>query len=404
MASKCGIAGTVLCLLLFQIGVGQVHVTSTVMKQALIFRPNQEVIRGTIVEIREDSIVVLSSEREVTVPIADIGRIIWTYDSGPARGFVYGAILGGYASSYIYTRSLNSDGFFGTENALGFFLVVPPSMAIGAGIGFLIDPGPSHKEILFDFAGSDEERARERARLVEAATDGSGGSNLHVTFQASQVSAHMPEFNFPNSLSSYENSRVTRFNLLRKAQVTYSVAPEWEIGVALVWFGEPSQSSYGYENSYSDYPGVNAGKTSSGLQSFEAFGKCIVASYNPLYYILDSRFVFKVGGGFGTASINFKRTTSLFTWSYDGYGQNGTNSLQDSYFSISDDYPVGYIFAQVEFNLVDGFSIGLVADNVFGPSSDVPAVPEANIPARTLSFDNASVGFSEIVPPVVGNL
>jgi hypothetical protein len=394
MASKCGIAGMVLCLLLFQIALGQVHVTSTVMKQALIFRPNQEVIRGTIAEIGEQSIVVLSSGQEIAVPIADISRIIWTCDPGPARGFLCGAILGGYASSYIYTRSLNNNGFFETGNALMFFLVVPPSMAIGAGIGYLINPGSARKEVLFDLAGSDEERARERVRLIEAATDGSRGGDLHVTLQASQVFAHMPELNLPNSFSSYEISRVTGFNLLRKAQVTYSVAPEWEIGVALVWFGEPLQSSYGYEYSYSENPDSNLNKTLTGLQSFEAFGKCIVASYNPLYYILDSRFVFKVGGGFGTASINFKRTTSLFTWSYDGYGQNGTNSLQDSYFRISDDYPVGYIFGQIEFTLVDGFSLGLVADKVFGPSSDVPAVPEANIPARTLSFENTSVGFS----------
>jgi hypothetical protein len=393
MASRCIISGVVLYACVCQILVGQVRVTSSVMKQALIFRPNQEVIRGTIAEIGEQSIVVLSSGQEIVVPIADISRIIWTCDPRPARGFLCGAILGGYASSYLYTRSLNNNGFFETGNALVFFLVVPPSMAIGAGIGYLIDPGSARKEVLFDFAGSDEERARERARLIEAATDGSRGSNLHVTLQASQVFAHMPELNLPNSFSSYEISRVTGFNLLRKAQVTYSVAPEWEIGVALVWFGEPSQSSYGYEHSYSQNPDSNVNKTLTGLQSFEAIGKCIVASYNPLYYILDSRFAFKVGGGFGTASIDFKRTTSLYTWSY-GNSQYGSNSLQDSHFSISDDYLVGYIFGQIEFELVDGFSLGLVADKVFGPSSDIPAVPEANIPARTLSFDNTSVGFS----------
>jgi hypothetical protein len=55
---------------------------------------------------------------------------------------------------------------------------------------------------------------------------------------------------------------------------------------------------------------------------------------------------------------------------------------------------VGYLFGQVEYEAVDGLSFGLVLDNVFGPSRDAPAVPEANIPARTRDFGNSSVGFT----------
>jgi hypothetical protein len=38
--------------------------------------------------------------------------------------------------------------------------------------------------------------------------------------------------------------------------------------------------------------------------------------------------------------------------------------------------------------------VGLVVDNVFGPSRNAPAVPEANIPGQELPFGNSSVGFT----------
>jgi hypothetical protein len=108
-----------------------------------------------------------------------------------------------------------------------------------------------------------------------------------------------------------------------------------------------------------------------------------------LYRILESRFTVKVGGGFGTASIDYTRTTSA--WSYV---QFGTGSQQSSLFTVSENILVGYLFGQVEYEVVDGLSLGLVADNVFGPSRDAPAVPEANIPAQALNFGNSSVGFT----------
>jgi len=98
-----------------------------------------------------------------------------------------------------------------------------------------------------------------------------------------------------------------------------------------------------------------------------------VALYKPLYDLLDPRLDLKVGGGFGAASIDYSRTTTV--WAYT---QSGTGSQLNSSFSVSDNFVVAYLFVQLEFELVDGLSLGLVADKVFGPSRDAPAVSEAN--------------------------
>ena len=384
MANNIIIAGILVCSFLSQATFGQAQVKSTAMKQAIIFRPNQDAIRGKLAEIREEDIVVLSSEREVTVPFAEISRIILTFEQGPGRGPLYGAVLAGYASTYILATSQDNGGFVESRNLPWYLLVVVPSIALGAGIGYLVDPGFAQKEEVFDFTGSNDAKAREKARLVTATTHGSRESKVHITFQGSHVNSNMPKLILPGSYASYDNGTISKFNVLRKAQVTYSVVPEVEVGVALVWFSEPPQSSFGYETL-----GNGDSKNYNASQSFEATGKYIVALYKPLYHLLDPRLDVKVGGGFGPASIDYRRTTTVWTFT-----QSGSSSQQDSFFTVSDNFVVAYLFVQVEFELVDGLSLGLVADKVFGPSRDVPAVPEANIPPQTLRFHNTSVGFT----------
>lgn len=386
MFKNITIAGVLLCLFMSEVTFGQVQVKSTAMKQVLIFRPNQDAVRGKLAEIREEYIVVLSSQREITVPFAEISRIILTSEQGAGRGPLYGAVLAGYAGAYLFATSGSNGGFVNSRNGTGLVILifVLPSISLGAGMGYLVDPGSTQKEEVFDFTGSDEAKAQEKSRLVRAATHESRESKVHITFQGSHVNSNIPKLILPSSYPSYDNSTISEFNLLRKAQVTYSVVPEAEVGVALVWFSEPPQSSNGYETL------SNSGSKNYNVsQSFEATGKYIVALYKPLYHLLDPRLDLKVGGGIGTASIDYRRTTTVRT-----YTQSGPSSQQGSSFNVSDNFVVAYLFGQLEFEFVDGLSLGLVADKVFGPSRAAQAVPEANIPAQTLRFDNTSVGFT----------
>jgi hypothetical protein len=374
MAKNIIIAGVLLCLVLSEVTFGQVQVKSTAMKQALIFRPNQDAIRGKLAEIKEEYIVVLSSEREVTVPFAEISRIILTYDQGPGRGLFYGAVLAGYGSAYVLAASRDHGGFVESRDLVWYAIVVVPSIALGAGIGYLVDPGSAQKEEVFDFTGNDDAKAREKSRLVRVAIHESRESKVHITFQGSHVNSNMPKHVLPGSNTSYDNSAISEFNLLRKVQATYSVMPDVEVGVAFVWFSEPPQTSFGYETLGNDNT-----KYYSVYQTFGATEKYIVALYKPLYHMLDSRLDFKVGGGFGAASIDYSRRTTV---------------SGNSFFNVADNSLAAYLFGELEFELVDGLSIGVVADKVFGPSRDAPAVPEAKIPAQTLRFDNTSVGFT----------
>jgi len=377
MAKNIIIAGALLCLFLSEVTFGQVQVKSTDMKQALVFRPNQDAIRGKLAEIREDYIVVLSSEREVRVPFAEIGRIILTVEQGLGRGPFYGAVLAGYGSAYVLAASRDHGGFVESRDLPWYAIVVVPSIALGAGIGYLVDPGSVQKDEVFDFTGTDEAKAREKSRLARAANQGLRESKLHFTFQASHVNSNVLSM-LPSSLGYHQDNGAGQFNLLRKVQLTSSVAPKVELGVAWVEFSEPSTSAYAFE-----IPSNGDFKSYSVSETFQASGEFIVASYKPLYSLVDSWLDLKVGGGFGIASIDYNRRTTV-----------SANTWQQSFFNVADNSVVAYLCGELEFELVDGFSIGLVADKVFGPSRDAPAVPEAKIPAQTLSFDNSSVGFT----------
>ncbi|MEK9138012.1 MAG: hypothetical protein AAB393_12875, partial [Bacteroidota bacterium] len=352
MAKNTINARVLLCLFLSQVTIGQVQVKSTDMKQALIFRPNQDAIRGRLAEVGEEHIVVLSSNREVTVPFADISRVILTHEHGPGRGPFYGAVLAGYASAYLFGTSREHGGFAESPSTPWILLGVLPSIAIGAAIGYLVDPGYSQVEEVFDFRGSGEEKSRERSRLVRAAVDVSRERKVHITFQGSHVNSSIPKLSLPGAYPYYDDGVTSRFNLLRRVQATYSLVPEVEAGIAIVWFGEPPQFTFGYE-----FLGTGDSRNYNGSQTFEAIGKYVVALYNPLYHVLDSHIDFKVGGWLGAASISYRRTTTVWT-----YLQSGTSSPQGSYFEISDNFLVGYLFGQLEFELVDGLSLGLVAD------------------------------------------
>jgi len=383
MTKSIIIAGVLLCVFLNQMTLARVQVKNATLKQVLVFRSNQDAIRGKLVEIDEEYVLVLSSEREVKIPFTEISRILLSFERGPSMGPLYGAVLGGYSSAFIYMAARDRGGFVESQNLGWYALVVVPSIALGAGIGYLVDPGSGEKEEVFDFTGDDEANAREKSRLISRATHDARGSKVHITLQGSHINSNMPGINLPGG-SSYDYNSLSKFRLLRKVQATYSFVPEAEAGVAMVWFSEPPQSSYGYEvvaNSYT--------KSYNVFQSFDATGKYIVALYRPLYHLLNSRLDVKVGGGIGTASVEYTRSTTVVT-----NAQSGPGPEQFSLFKISDNVLAGYLFGQVEFEPVDGLSVGLVADKVFGPSKDAPSVPEANIPAQTLFLDNTSLGFT----------
>ncbi|MBI5473414.1 MAG: hypothetical protein HY961_13800 [Ignavibacteriae bacterium] len=375
--------GIILCLFMGQPLFGQAQVKNSAIKEALIFRPDQDVIRGKLLEIRQDAIVVLSSERERAVPFSGISRIILTYDRRAGGGPVIGAILGGYAGVLVLAHAENRGGFVESPNSSEYLLIVAPSIALGAGLGYLVDQAPAQTEEAFDFTGGEESRVREKSRLIAAATQETRESKVHVSFQGSHIYSHMPK----TGPDAYPTKKLSMFNILRKVQATYSLLPELEAGVAFVWFDEPPQSSYS-----SEYSTNNLNKSISRSQTFKGAGKYLVALYKPFPQFLDPRVGIKVGGGIGTAGIDFLQTTSIWT-----YAQGGTSQHRSSSFSVSENVFVTYLFGQLEFELFDGLSVGLVADKVFGPTRKAPAVPEVNVPAQELRLDNASLGFNIIL-------
>ena len=384
MTKNILLGGLLLCFFLAPKTFGGERAGNTATRQALVFSPHHDAIRGKLVEVRNEYVVVLTSEREVMVPFSEISRIILTHEQRSPSGPLYGMVLGGYAGMYLVATARGQGGYVESRSGWGsgtiFFAFI--SLAAGGGMGYLVDPGLTTKDEVFDFTGSDEEQLAEQSRLALAVRGELRESKVHFTIQGSRVYTSVPTISLPRS---FEYSSVTKFNLLRRAQVTYSVLPRVEAGIALVWFGEPAQSVSAYQSL-----GNGDSKSYTGSQTFEATGKYVVALYRPLHQILKPPLGVRIGGGLGSASVEFNRKVSVSTYMQGG----GPSVQQTSTFNVSDNFLVGYLVGQLDIELSEGLALGLVADKVFGPSRKAPGVPEANIPPQTVRFENASVGFT----------
>ncbi|MBI5463601.1 MAG: hypothetical protein HY966_01450 [Ignavibacteriales bacterium] len=359
------------------------------LQHALVFRPGQEVLSGRIVDVKDDHLVLLTNRSEEVVPFSEVSRIIVRTTASSGRGVLYGAVLGGYVGMLAFGTEQNSGGYLssGSSRVFGFLVGVLPSLALGAGLGYLIDSGPSEKEELIEFTGSTDSRRNAIARLRSGLGRTDSHQRIHVSFQGSQVNPSIPPLELPSQYHSSAYDGYTNFNILRRLQATYSIVPEVELGAGIVWFGQPEKMGSGYENLSN-----NQSRSWYSRQKFEANGKYVMVSYKPFVSVLDRQFSINVGGGLGIASVDYLRDITIST--YDYTSTSGQSAPQYSSFAVVDGFPSGYLYGELQFNLDEHLSLALMADKVFTPSKESPPVPEAQIPQQALAFGNSSFGFS----------
>jgi len=361
------------------------------MRRVIIFRPNQDAISGRLIKMGDDGLTVLTAQREERIPFDEVSRIVMTGESRSSKGALYGAVLGGYASALIFGTARSGSGYSsptgyvqqGFFSGLGMLLILTPSILAGGGIGYLIDPGSDGKEEMFDFTGSEESRSAERKRLKNTMNNVEPVRNFHVSLQGSQVNPSVIQQDQTNSMYGGNGySDVSSFTLLRKLQVTYSVLPYLEMGVASVWFGEPSQNKY-----ISDYNAQTTISTwATSTVTLDAVGRYVVGVFKPFYGSLDRQYDIALGGGVGLASISYKRETQVNTFS--------TFAPTTSKFEISETMLSGFVYGQASMELTEGLSIGLFFDYVIAPSREATPDPQFQKGMQTLNFGNSSYGFT----------
>lgn len=358
----------------------QIPVSNRSLNYAIVFRAEQDALRGRLVEVGDDTLVLLTAEREARVPLTDVRRIILSFESAGSRGGVYGGLLASYVCAWLFMTPREGGPYISISDGGALWII--PGAAVGTALGYLIDPGGATREEIIDLTGNFDEKRKGRERLLSATTKGRTSMEWTVSIQAAQVSPSLPPLEASRYISSYEDRRISGFNLVRRVYVGYSGFPFIDVGLSLITFGEPARSVFAYE-------GLAGGgsRNISTTQTFEASARCLIASIQPLDLVAQGPSGLVVGVGGGLSSIEFRRHILVSSWS-----PAGEFLSQDSDLHHEDSPFAWYLFAEWDVQVFDGLSIGLIVDRVVASSIVAPEVPIAGLPSQTMRFGNSSAG------------
>jgi hypothetical protein len=341
-----------------------------------LLKKSGDLFRGFLVGLKDDTLLIHSSEKIIDVPIKNLNSISISIETqGGLKGLAIGSILGMYLGNLILWHSeFAPTAYWDNEDAEAKAIATVLIFGfVGGGIGYLIDVNTTGGNEVFSFEGNEQERLSEIYRFKKFLAGEKSHKSLHLSVQLSQVNTRyskLPEENY----YGYYNRGVTSFNLLRRLQLTYSIFSDLDVGGAISWFGEPHINW----NSYRGGPSIDL------TQMYEGVGYYAIAAYYPFSSIFSNSISWVVGGGIGMGKVDFE----LLRRESGGYPDNiediSTSSIHKSMFSA-------LIYTEFALYLYEEFSLGLTADYVYLPE-EIPGIPELDFSKENLG--NYSFGLT----------
>lgn len=357
--------------------------------KTVVFRRNQSALAGFFVGVNGDTLLLLAQGRQEKVPRQDIARLTLEIEKKPARLGLHGVLLGSYLGNHIFYTAENqpmayiSSGYYEGDELFSVLLVNVIFAGVGGGVGYLAGLSQSDEK-LFDFTGSASKQQATWQRFNRYLLEKKTARKVHLVVQAGHVYTQISrryrtafeEANVVFDRFGFSRSEsATHFNLLRKAQLTFSATGKADFGIAVFGLGEPVLQGYTTLPAfYSAYL----------QQSFNAKGYYVIGAYQPFQIGVKKRKIFHIGIGIGRAEIDFKLKAQL-------YGPLGFREVEHG---LAKTLFSSVIFAGLDFYLADDLSLGLSADHVFMPAQKLPALPELNIPTQKLRLGNSSLGLT----------
>lgn len=346
--------------------------------RALVFPKVGNGMSGYVTGIRvgneDDTLVMFSGRQTERYLMGDLVRVVVLPQNGERNGFLHGALIGTYISTWLLGQVNRYDrqpSAFLTETyskEAGMLLATFLGIGIGGGIGYLVKT--SEEETYFNFTGSEIEKRTARRKFYERMSGESDSPNFHFSVQGGHVYTQATR-DFQNAVGrsayEYNGTGVSEFNWLRKVQLTYSVEPDIEIGGAVQWSGEPSVSNW---NFYGQSSGA----------SLDVVGYYGICKYKPFYGAMPSQTDFAIGGGIGIATINYQAYAHTNT----GFGLQTVQQI------VEDRTLSAIVFGEFNYYFRESLSLGVAADFAYYPPKKVAA--DANLPEQTI-FGNGCIGF-----------
>jgi len=376
------------------ISISQTNIAPDVFyKKVVVYLKGGDVLTGLLVGVENDLFIIRAGKKNEKVPLNNITKITIETERKLGQHLSCGMILGTYLGNAIFNRAENQPIAYMKKIESGWEIFFQNAMfvSLGGGLGYLFSMIAEREEKKFNFEGSDQKRQDEWRRFLKYMSQERSRKRLHISIQGGSVftnvsrkySGILENSGFwillyqPQKISygwDYGMNPASNFNLLRKLQLSISLKPQIEFGVALISLGEPFLHGENRES------WVNQSLSTNGIYA--------VGIYKFFISEIPKGFSWNVGAGAGAAKVDF----SLEHIEYFGYPIYDevvvtSHSIKETRFST-------VFFTELNFYLYNSLSLGLVADYVFVPSENAPGIPELNIPEQRLRLGNGSIGFN----------
>lgn len=348
--------------------------------QVLLFGDSTFSSYGRLIDLTPDTITLLTVGGRVAFPREGVRRIIVRPKSRSDEGVRYGIVLGAYAGLFLLGTQDNTGTFMhrrlAKEPGAALFGLLP-GMAVGAGIGFLVDQPPRNRERIFELTGDGGAWERMSAYLAPPAPN-----RFHLSILASRL--FDLSFDDPAFGGWGLESESSQFNFVRRLQGTYSVYPGLEAGLAFAPTGTLKLSRSRYEN-----PTPTSSKSLTLNRSLKMTGYFAVVQYSVFHGMLRGLEI-KGCAGIGWTSVSYSRVIEGGTYSFDSTRTVFTK-IGPFYHTVSRADLSGMLSGELSLRIDDHMTFGVVVDRFFLPEVADPGEPAAG--SRSSAAVLSSWGF-----------
>lgn len=346
---------------------------------------NMKVVKGLLTGIKGDSIYLNNRNQIVGLSLKSILSLSIESKSSNYFATVAGAFSGMYLGTVLFLTSGNHPAKYLEYDGPGVLALYELLFAtVGGGVGYLIDQGIKQDLETFYFEGDNDEVEKEINKFKNFVAGESEYKKIKLSINFAQVETRKSEL--PENPNNYYNyfydfRDIHSFNMIRNLSITYNAFDNFDFGIAVNWFGEPTFSyyRYTYEQNQSTSSTIN--------QEYEGKGLYLVSKYLPFKNILPDIFEFSIGTGVGFGEVDFRlsRNKTISNYFQEPFSEetiNETKNINKTLF--------GYLLTgELLVKLYPSLSLSLYGDYIHLPET-MPAIPEFNLKERNLG--NLSYG------------
>ncbi len=346
---------------------------------------NMKVVKGLLTGIKSDSLYLNNRNQIIALSLKNMISLSIESKSSNYFAMVTGVFSGMYLGTVLFLTSGDHPAIYLEYDEPGVLALYELLFAtVGGGVGYLIDEGIKQDLETFYFEGDNDEVEKEINKLKNFVTGDSDNKKIKFSINFAQVGTRkskLPEN--PNNYYNYfyDFRDIHSFNMLRNLSLTYSAFDNFDFGIAVNWFGEPTFSYYYY--AYEQ----NQSTSSTISQEYEGKGVYLILKYSPLKNILPDTFEFFIGTGVGFGEVDFRlsRNKTISNYYQEPFSEetiSETKNINKTLFSY-------LLTGELLIKLYPSLSLSLYGDYIYLPET-MPAIPEFNLEKQNLG--NLSYG------------